>query len=312
MKKLTALILTAAMLICLACPCFALSCADEPDEKPFENSEFFEYGDYSIHYRVFEAENAKANIFMIHGFAMSSCCWEELIPLLVDAGYTCVAADLPDFGWSTRETPEMTFLPREEIMHALMMSLDSAPWYVAGHSMGGFVALSMREKYPQDVKNLLLYGTSGNDGANAGLRSIMENNAFAEITGSFMELMGRCSPLVRILLAAAANDTAFAMKYDIKKLTAPYKIRGTGRGAIYSFSMLPVTDYESLKTASPVLFVNGDKDTVVTDSSRVNIRKALPEGSVDAVVENGGHLFIENMADTAAAITLDFLGANQT
>ena len=141
MKKLFALILTVVMLFTAAIPAFAAY------ETPFEDSKFFEYGDYSIHYRVFEAEDEEGQIFMIHGFALSSYCWTELAVRLQAEGYTCVLADLPDFGYSTRDTAGMEKLPREEIMHALMESLSDEPWYVAGHSMGGGIALNMATLY---------------------------------------------------------------------------------------------------------------------------------------------------------------------
>ena len=68
--------------------------------------------------------------------------------------------------------------------------------------------------------------------------------------------------------------------------------------------------YNQLKNGKPVLFVNGSADSVIPDASKNSIREALPEGSVDYVVENGGHMFIENKADETAAVTLQFLAAN--
>lgn len=311
MKKLISVLLSLVLVFSLCAPAFAASRAlSEPTEKPFENSYFYEIGEYRIHYRVFEAENAKGQIFMIHGFALSSYCFEKLALELQAAGYTCVAADLPDFGYSTRETAGMEKLPREDIMHSLMTSLSSEPWYVAAHSMGGYIALKLAEKYPESVKNLLLYGTAGNDGIDAGARKIMGNPVFATVMGAFMETAGKMNFLVRLLLIVALNDKAYAADYDIAKVTAPFKIKGTGAGACYSFSMLPDTNYEAVKNMPPIFLMNGDCDKVLTDDTRVNLRASLPAGSVDAVIENGGHLFIENMAAETAARTLDFLAAN--
>ena len=87
-------------------------------------------------------------------------------------------------------------------------------------------------------------------------------------------------------------------------------VSGTGAGAVYSFSMLTPTDYEAVAKMNPILFMNGDKDRVITDSARVNLRAALPEGSVDYVVKGGGHMFTENMAEEAARVTLEFLAQN--
>ena len=310
-KKIISVVLCAVLMLGAAVPAFA--CVKNNDENvlPYSDSQFFEYGEYSIHYRVWNAEKPKGQIFMIHGFALSSYCWTELAKLLVENGYTCVLADLPDFGYSTRETADMTLLPREDIMHALMKHLSDDPWYVAGHSMGGFITLKLAEKYPEDVKNLLLYGTGGNDGQPEIAQKMMTNKLFINLMGPVMATMGKIKPLVRLLLIFALWDAKYAMNYDVAEICNPYKIDGTGKGALYSFSMLPATNYEAVKNYAPILFVNGSKDYVLSDDMRVNLRASLPAGSVDYIVDGGGHMFIENMAEETAQVTLDFLAAHK-
>lgn len=303
MKKLLSVILSALMLFSLAVPGFAAY------ETPFEDSEFFEYGDYSIHYRVWDAQNPKGQIFMIHGFALSSYCWVELAEILVNEGYTCVMADLPGFGYSTRETSATEKLPREEIMHALMTELSSDPWYVAGHSMGGFVAQAVAEKYPEDVKNLLLYGTSGNSNS-PRMAKLMGNDIFVAIVGPLMQLMTRFDFLINLFLKMALADDAYAEGYDTAKISEPLRISGTGKGACYNFSMLTSTNYDAIASGDPILYVNGSADTVISAAAQDSFREYLPEGSVDYIVEGGGHMFIENKAEETAQVTLSFLNEN--
>lgn len=303
MKKLIAFLLCCVMLCGLCLPALAA----ETEDLPYADSAFFEYGEYTIHYRVREAASPKGRIMMLHGFAESTYCWENLSAVLVENGYTCVLADLPDFGFSSRETKDTVRLPREEIVHALMTALSDEPWYLAGHSMGGYVALSVAETYPDSVKNLLLYGTSGNDGTPEIAEQMMSNDFLISLMGPFMEMLGRNPLVVRLLLAMAIQDVDYVMHYDVEAIMAPFRIKGTGAGAIYNFSMLKKTDYEKVSRMAPILFMNGDKDKVIADSARVNLRAALPEGSLDHVVSGGGHMFIENMADEAARVTLEFL-----
>lgn len=306
MKKILSVILCAVMLFGLCAPALAAA----PQELPYADSAFFDYGEYRLHYRVKEASSPKGQIMMLHGFAESTYSWENLSAILVENGYTCVLVDLPDFGFSSRETKETVRLPREDIVHALMISLSDEPWYLAGHSMGGYVALSLAQVYPESVKNLLLYGTAGNDGVPAQTSGITSNDFLASVMGPMMELMGKNPLLVRLLLAVAIQDLDYVMHYDVEAIIAPFRIKGTGAGAIYNFSMLNNTDYEAVSRMRPILFMNGDKDKVISDAARVNLRAALPEGSVDHVVAGGGHMFIENLAAEAAAVTLSFLAAN--
>ena len=302
-KKILAVILSALLLFGLCAPAFAAV------ETPFADSRFFDYGDYSIHYRVFSAQEPKGQIFMIHGFALSSFCFQPLAERLQAAGYTCVIADLPDFGYSTRETEETDLLPREEIMHALMMSISTDPWYVAGHSMGGYIAIAVAQKYPESVKNLLLYGTSGNDGVSSARMKLMTNPTMAKVLSRFLELISRMDALVRLLLLAATEDFNYTMNYDISYITDPYKISGTGAGVLINFKMLPVTDYEAFSQLPPVLYVNAANDAVISKNAIGKLQSYLPEGSTDITLTSGGHLFIESRADRTAEVTLEFLDA---
>lgn len=306
-KKIISLLLAALLLFSLASPVFAEGTSEE---KPFENSEYFNYEDLTIHYRVFKAENEKAKIFMIHGFALSSYCWQELATRLCSEGYTCVAADLPDFGYSSRETSESTLYPREDIMHALMMSISDEKWYVAGHSMGGYVALALAEKYPESVKNLLLYGTACNTGVPEFVNAMMKSDTLAPMMATLMEFLAHFDFIVKAFLKTGLCDDEYAESYDLSKITEPLRISGTGMGAIYSFTVLPETNLDAVEKMSPILYINGDRDFVIQESARQTLRKHLPTGSVDLKVKGGGHMLIENFADETAKETLEFLKAN--
>lgn len=101
-----------------------VSFADSDEFKPYEDSRFFEYGDYSIHYRVLPAEGEfKGRVMMLHGFVCSTYSWRNLAPLLAKAGYEVVLADLPSFGYSTRESASVAFVPRETLIAELMKSI---------------------------------------------------------------------------------------------------------------------------------------------------------------------------------------------
>ncbi|MGN0469096.1 MAG: alpha/beta fold hydrolase, partial [Acutalibacteraceae bacterium] len=140
MKKITSLLLAIIFSFSFVSVAFASS-----DYKPYEDSQYFTYGDYDIHYRVAPAKGEfKGRILMLHGFLCSTYSWRNMADELTDAGYDCVMVDLPDFGYSTRENENMEIVPREEIVEALMKSIAPAEeWIVAGHSMGGGVAINI-------------------------------------------------------------------------------------------------------------------------------------------------------------------------
>ena len=310
-KALTDLLMALVMVVTLCVPAFALGSTGTIPEKPYANSEFFEIGDYSIHYRQFKAKNPKGQIFMIHGFALSSYCWVELATLLQAKGYTCVLVDQPDFGYSTRETKDTKILPREDIFAALMKKLSNKPWYVAGHSMGGYIALGIGQKYPKLVKNLLLYNTGGYDGATGLRAALMQSDTYMQLAGPVIETAGTIDPLILVAYSVATMDPIYTWNYDRAQIENPYRIEGTGTGALRNFNYMPKTDYKKVKKMSPILYVNGSLDILFNSSLQQSLRDALPEGSTDVTVKGGGHMTIETHAKQVSKLTVKFLKAHK-
>ncbi|MBR1811695.1 MAG: alpha/beta hydrolase [Clostridia bacterium] len=309
MRKIISILLCAVILFTLGMPVFA---ADTPteDSLPYEDSEFFTYGDYTLHYRVQSAQDAKGQIMFLHGFAASTFCWENLAAILVENGYTCVLVDLPDFGFSSRETKDTDRHPYEEVIHALMVALSDEPWYLAGHSMGGYVALAVAQTYPESVKNLLLYSSAGNNGLFNILKPLTTKDKIASFVGPIIERIGTNRFLVKLLMSYATNDRDYLADYDLEAIMAPFRIKGTGAGIIYYLNMQTDTDYDAVSRMAPILYINGDRDGVLPPAERIKIRAVLPEGSVDYTMKGVGHMLIENRAEETARITLDFLSNN--
>ncbi|MBQ6065878.1 MAG: alpha/beta fold hydrolase [Clostridia bacterium] len=101
--------------------------AASSEDLPYPDSQYFDYQDYRLHYRVMQAAEEKGQILFLHGFAASTYCWNGLAAILTENGYTCVLVDLPDFGFSSKETDQTVRLPREDIIHALMTALSDRP-----------------------------------------------------------------------------------------------------------------------------------------------------------------------------------------
>ncbi|MBQ5969250.1 MAG: alpha/beta hydrolase [Clostridia bacterium] len=302
MKKLLSCLLCAALLLTLAVPAFAAS--------PYPDSAYFNYKDYTLHYRVQDVPNARGQIMFLHGFAESTHSWENLSALMTAAGYRCVLVDLPDFGYSSRETKDTVRLPREEIIHALMTALSDEPWYLAGHSMAGYVTLAVAQTYPESVKNLLLYSTAGNNGIFHLLDPLTNNDHVASFLGPVIELLGRSRAFVLALMMLATMDPQHDPADDIDAVIDPFCIRGTGAGIVYYISMLTDTDYEAVSKMPPILYMNGDRDVICPPLERIPLRQHLPAGSVDYIVRGGGHMFIRDRAEETARVTLAFLQAN--
>ena len=304
MKKILS-ILCAAVLLISSVICLAY--AADTNYKPYENSEYFTYGDYDIHYRIVPAKGErKGRIMMLHGFLCSTYAWRNMAPILADAGYECVLADLPNFGYSTRETEDMTVVDREILIEELMKSIAPAEeWIIAGHSMGGGVAVNIAEEI--SVKALLLYCPAPQSEFPAAAEKIVTSKPMKFLMNAFFKYGTKLSPVVKLVIFAATMDCKFAADYDVSGVSAPVQYDGFGAGMCEMMYNVRSTDLENTeKIACPVLICQASDDIILNSSMKEQMNSAFPE-AVTYTVEGGGHQCIENRAEELCGVTLDFL-----
>lgn len=86
-----------------------------------------------------------------------------LTPLLVDAGYRVITADLRGHGESSVRWPEYTPAAVGDDLVALLRALDAGPAFVLGESMAAASALWAAAEAPELVAGLVLLGPSARD-----------------------------------------------------------------------------------------------------------------------------------------------------
>lgn len=275
--------------------------------KPYEDSQFFEYGDYDIHYRIIPAEGEmKGRIMMLHGFLCSTYAWRNMAPILAKEGYECVMADLPNFGFSTRESDDIEIIDREIIITELMKSIAPMDeWIIAGHSMGGGVAVNIAINNP--VENLLLYCPAPQSEFPDAMEGFMTSAPMKWIMNVFFNYGTRVDFLVKMIIYAATMDWEFAMDYDVTGVTDATQYNGFGGGLCEMMFNVKATDLENAsKVECPVLLVQASKDIIINSDMKEQMQNAFPDAET-YIVEGGGHQCIENRAEEICEVTLDFI-----
>lgn len=310
--KVLALLLSLAFLL----PMLGLAgSAQEDINLPFADSAFFEMGDYSIHYRFQRATTErKGRIAFLHGFLGSTREWEPMAAILTAEGYDCLLIDLPNFGYSTRETADVSAIPREDIVAALMQELaPGEQWAIGGHSMGGGAVLTVVNKYPQLISAAMLYAPIG-DFSNWGSNYSDSYTAFLGkmMNGFFRMLVNlAASPMFSSWLK---QGSGFDKDYDLDgKILEPLRIENTGMGFLFMMKRCTPIDFEVTKQLSmPMLLCVAQKDEAVENDgdTAILIKNNMPSQAKYVMVENANHYFVEINADEVAAITLEFLAEN--
>ena len=305
MKKLTSILLTISIIF----SSFTLFAFAREKVKPYDDSQYFTYGDYDIHYRVIPAKGEqKGRIMMLHGFLCSTYHWRNMAKNLTEQGYECVLADVPNFGYSTREKPEMEIVDREVLITKLMESI--APmneWILAGHSMGGGLSVNIAIENP--VKALLLFCPSAQNEAPAGIKKAFATAPIKNFFNGFFKNIGRAPFLVKLMIYVTTDDWKFSMNYDIKGYTNAFEYDNFGSGISEMLRNVRLTDLANVnKIECPILLVQAENDNILNGGLQAQMNDAFSHATYYEVKGKGsGHNCIENRADELTQVTLDFL-----
>ena len=303
MKRIICLILS----LVFAFSCFGTAASAAKDYLPYENSKYFTYGDYDIHYRISPAQGKfKGRILMIHGFLCSTYSWRNMSEILSEEGYECVMVDLPDFGYSTRENNDMTIVEREEILIAFMKSIaPTKSWIVAGHSMGGGVAVNIATRVP--IKALLLYCPCAQQEFPKWAEGICTSPLMESFMNVFFKYGTKMTFLVKLVIYAATNNWGFAMNYDVSGVTDAVQYDGFGAGMCEMMYNVIPTDLEAAGSIkAPVLLCQAEKDVILNDEQKAEMNNAFPDAE-KYMVMGGGHQCIEDRAEELCEVTAAFL-----
>lgn len=301
MKKILSLVLILSMLISLGISAFAVPIP----ERPYDNSEFFTYKDYKLHYRVYDGDPAdKKQILLVHGFCLSTASLEGVAEEYMEAGYDVITVDAPNFGYSSRETDSMNLLDREEIIHALMCHLGGK-WIVGGHSMGGGIAINIATDYSESVSGLVLYAPQTNVQATGIAAKMSRTKLMQAVFTAVLGFALKMPPLVRMLVEMSFSSKEFAGNYDLKRITAPMSVDGTGAGITIMSSHTRGTDFEKLSSLDiPCVIFTASVDKVASADNLKTIIDSAPSDTVVYNFEEGGHMMMEYNPKEVARLSL--------
>ncbi len=99
--------------------------------------------------------NGPALVFL-HGFCESLEIWKEFVPVFNDR-FRTLTVDLPGFGTSPSLKSGFTIDDVADEVNTLMKKINVSGAVIIGHSLGGYVALSLAERYESDVRGICLF-----------------------------------------------------------------------------------------------------------------------------------------------------------
>jgi pimeloyl-ACP methyl ester carboxylesterase len=98
-------------------------------------------------------------VVLLHGFLENSSMWNPFVAELVTK-YRVITIDLLGHGRTQPLGYVQTMEDNADMVHAVLSELRIRKCVLAGHSMGGYVALAFAELYPEAVKAIMLINST--------------------------------------------------------------------------------------------------------------------------------------------------------
>ena len=252
----------------------------------------------------YEQSGSGEAVVFLHGYTGSSQDWANQVPL-VARDHMTIAVDHRGHGKSEAPTAEEKYsIPLfSEDVHALLKELGVNRCCLAGHSMGGFMALQFALDHPEMVRALVLVDTSSGD--------------FERVPG-YEEMRAKLDEIARNEgMEAAFEYDAVNNQMKVEKFKKHPEMRELGRqrymntsvdGYIYiarSFGKWkPVTDRLG-EIKAPTLIFWGDEDAPFNKPSQV-LKESI-SGAELITVPGVGHSPHEEAPDFFNKTLLGFL-----
>ncbi len=236
-------------------------------------------------------------VVFLHGFAESREVWNDFTRPF-PAGYRLLAPNLPGHGTNLAPVPDFSMEAQaRHVVEYLNQKNATEPVLLVCHSMGGYVALALAERYPDRVAGLALINSTALPDTDEKRQNREKNIGFVERHGveKFMD------SFVRPLFAPANRDRlaeARELLEEIGKATPA----ATFAGALRGMAARPDRTAVLARAPYPVLLVAGKHDVAVHFDDSVR-QAALPATGAALFLEGSGHLaYLEQPDETRRAV----------
>ena len=234
--------------------------------------------------------NGKPPILLIHGFVSSIYTFNRLIPLL-QKNFSVIAIDLLGFGQSEKSTTFIySYTNYATLVTEVIAYFQLKKVTIAGHSMGGQIALYTAREIPEKVNKLILLASSG----------YLKSANKLLIYSSYLPLFYLIAK--RIVQKQSVEETLKNVLYDHSLLTAeqveaygnPLKEKNFYKALVrllrYREGDLISEQLQEIQT--PALLIWGVEDKVVPLRVGKRLVKDLPNAQL-ITYDQTGHLVTE-------------------
>ena len=260
-------------------------------------------------------------ILFIHGTAAWSGLWRETMTPLAEAGYRCIAIDIPPFGFSERpSTPSYDNASQAKRIVALMDELNIESAILFGHSFGGGATMETALMIPDRIDALILLDVGA---LNLNLQPGPDNSRPTAVE-LFLGTPAIRNPILattatnplftKTLISSMVLDPADASQDKIQILQEPLVLQGATNTlgdwlkSVLGPQQVSLTTHPAnyLSLTMPALIVWGDSDKVIPLKEGEYLQSIMPNAEL-VVMKGVNHIPHLEDLDALMEIVLGFL-----
>lgn len=244
---------------------------------------------------AFERRGRGTPLVLLHGYPLDRAIWNEVVPML-EADFDLIMPDMRGFGQSDVMEADRSIMAYASDVAGLLERLGIRKAHVAGHSMGGYVALAFARTYPRRTAGLGLISSqelADNEERKAARHASAEQVVRDGVDGVVEAMTPKLSP----------NAEVQSLVRSIISRQRPMGL------AVALDAMAGRPDStEMLKSFSgPSVIIHGTMDELIPVERAREMRRLLPTAHYLELTGVGHMPMLENPA--AAAEALRFLGS---
>lgn len=220
-------------------------------------------------------------IVLIHAFPTDKQLWEEQQNGLKDK-FRIIALDVQGFGNSPAANGQAINMTKyAEDIKELIDSLELSKVIIGGESMGGYIALSFYEQYPEYVSGLILSGTQSIADTNE-IKERRERVAQKLLNDGTAQFIDEFLP--KLFSKNVSSQTLEMARNMLERQTAE-GMASALRGMALRKDMSNVLQNSKL----PILIISGSEDAIISQEQSAAMNR-LAENSTLVILQNAGHL----------------------
>jgi pimeloyl-ACP methyl ester carboxylesterase len=243
---------------------------------------------------AYERQGSGIPLVLLHGYPLQRAIWQPLLPYLT-ASFDVILPDLRGFGQSSTLAAAGTMEEYASDVLRLLDFLQIPHAYLAGHSMGGYIALQVARLAPQRLLGLALLASQAAEDTPERRESRAQTIAQVQTQG-VSAVLGMAEKL-------SANPTAHApfLREIISAQTTP-----AIQAALHAMMTRPDASAWLREFTQPLLALHGLEDTLISPE-RARETQALHPAPRLILLPGVGHMpMLEAPTETAQAL-LQFL-----